>query len=421
MKFKIILSLLTISIAFMAVVAFKNQITPEKCAELGFPVMQITTDSGKQIKSKEKYESATFILQGGKEALSGNCKIRGHGNTTWNTRELYKKPYLLKLDKEREILGMPKNDKWLLIANTADKSQLRNAYASYLASKIWNKSGWVPRYRWVSLFLNNKYQGLYTVTEKVEIAEGRIQTDTQGGGVLYEVNSHLNRAWNFTTSHGEDISIRRPEGKSQEEYILMQKVLQEAEDSLFAPDFDDLTGGWRRYFDEDSLIDWFLTNEFTKNHDARFQSSCFMYFDPSDGKIHMGPVWDFDISCGNISWNGCDKPQGEWVLTASWYGRLFEDKNFVRKFKDRWLVKSAEIKGSIDWIQKTADYIRPAVEMNDSVWHNIGNRQWPHAPGWKKRKTYQSEVDYLKNWLCDRFDWINENIDSVYGLKNSGK
>lgn len=60
--------------------------------------------------------------------------------------------------------------------------------------------------------------------------------------------------------------------------------------------------------DENSVIDWYIVNEFTKNNDAIFFSSVYIYYNPEDQKLHFGPNWDFDISCGNINYNGCDNP-----------------------------------------------------------------------------------------------------------------
>ena len=69
---------------------------------------------------------------------------------------------------------------------------------------------------------------------------------------------------------------------------------------------------------------------------------------------------------------------------------------------------------SFSWIQEQADKLVPAIKINDAVWKNIGHRQWPHAPGWKNRKTYQAEVDYMIDFLEKRRIWL-ENEYSMDG------
>lgn len=397
------LLILSAAAATMFFSSSKSQITPEQCAQTGFPVMFIDTMAGKKI-GRHSYTAARYELDG----HSGGCSVRGRGNTTWQTRELYKKPYLLRLEEEAPLLGMNSARKWVLIANTADKSFLRNSYCIMRLGRIWSRMKRIPQGRPLSLFLNGKYNGSYLLFEKIEIAPGRMSLPGEGS-FLATVNSRLNKEWNFITARGIKISIRM-EGRTESEYKAMEKAVQNAEDILFSGGFTDAGTGWRSVLDEDSFIDWYLANEFPKNHDAKFQASCWFLYDSVQQKIFMGPPWDFDISCGNIRWDGCENPEGLYVGTDKWYGRLFEDESFVRNVRARWKETRAEVSASFLWIQEEADALRPLVELNDSVWRSIGRRQWPHAPGWKQRKTYQSEVDYMLDFLQKRAQWLDEEF-----------
>ena len=375
----------------------KNRISSELCEQLGVKVMYIDTLAGKKISSKSDWVSSRYELG----SFSGGCKVRGRGNTTWVTRELYKRPYLLKLDEEQPLLGGESARKWILMANTADKTSLRNRYARFLATQVWNKMRWTPDASFVALFLNGKFNGLYELTEKIEFERLDLAQDS----FLAVVNTKLNKEYNFITAHGTKVSIRM-DGKNTSEYERMRRTVQTAEDVLFSDGFA-ADGGWRSFFDEDSFVDWYLVNEFTKNHDAWFQSSCWFYFDSLTRKIFMGPVWDFDISCGNISWDGCDDPEGFFVNTDQWYKRLFEDETFRAKVRKRYAQTQNQLTASFDWIRREATSIKPLVELNDSVWHNIGHRQWPHAPGWRSRKTFESEVAYMIEFLEKRKVWMD--------------
>ena len=48
-----------------------------------------------------------------------------------------------------------------------------------------------------------------------------------------------------------------------------------------------------------------------------------------------------------------------------------------------------------------------SAKLNDSVWHIIGSANWPRAPGYRSRKNYKSEVDFLVDWCEKRFEWLD--------------
>ena len=69
----------------------------------GLPVVEINTEGGAPIVSKEDYLAADFRIVG-KSAADDlgplSCSVRGRGNTTWTWP---KKPYLVKLDSKASL------------------------------------------------------------------------------------------------------------------------------------------------------------------------------------------------------------------------------------------------------------------------------------------------------------------------------
>ena len=94
--------------------------------DTGLPVVYIKTFSGKEVASKEVYEEATIEIRDGEGNIDipmQIMEIHGRGNSSWNI--LWKKRgYTIKLNKKSEVLGMPKDKKWVLIANYRDKTLL---------------------------------------------------------------------------------------------------------------------------------------------------------------------------------------------------------------------------------------------------------------------------------------------------------
>ena len=96
------------------------------------------------------------------------------------------------------------------------------------------------------------------------------------------------------------------------------------------------------YFDFASFVNVYLTLEYTKNLDSNSFSTRYFI---KDNKIYAGPVWDFDLSSGNVSDrvdeegyriylniqgrgdNSYDSTRGLWNREG-WFKALFEYEEF---------------------------------------------------------------------------------------------
>ncbi len=402
----LLLAFVVASSAFLAFAAFYSSIREEEYTGLGLPVLNINT-YGKKINSKENYRDAVYSLDAGDFHWEGSCKIRGRGNSTWKTIDTSKKPYLLKLDQEESLLGLGKARRWVLKASATDKTFLRDEYAFYLAQKIWNRFGWTPSQKFVTLVLNGKYAGLYGIQEKIEIGPERVNITPSEGSILFKIDEQLNEQFNFTSEHGAPFSIVDTDGVeySGDDFSAIKDFVNEREKYIFGEQEDGES--WTRYFDLDSLVDWYLVNEFTKNHDSRFQGSCFLVYDAKRDKFFMGPVWDFDIAAGNTDASSCSESEGYITAQAFWYEWLLQDEVFMAALKSRWKETRGQIEASINNIQDWADDLHDAAVLNDRVWKSFGHRQWPNPSGWRSRKCYQDEIDYMIAYLHDRFLWLD--------------
>ena len=399
-----------------------------KLKDSELPLVVINTDAQKLITSKEDYRRCdAYFIENFGEALSDTdtpeklftnshrARIRGRGNSTWTSFLTHKHSYLLKLDDEMGALGLPSAKKWILQANLSDKTSLRNAYAYHIGQTIFQKAGWAPKTQFVHLVINGKFLGLYLLMEKAEVVPHRIELpfEANDSSFLAEVNSRLNRAWNFISNQGVTFSIREKENAPTDYYQNSEKILQDFENVLFSEQFQDQTSGYRAYIDFDSFVDWYIVNEFTKNHDACFQDSCFMYYSSTDKKIHMGPIWDFDIACGNNT-DECADPTGLFIQSRHWFKRLWEDAYFREKVCERWKECRTNIAESFDWIETQARFLETGANLDDKIWQRFGYYQWPNPPGYKERKTYRAEIDYMVSWLKTRASWL----DTEWKVKN---
>lgn len=354
-------------------------------AHTGLPIVSITTD-GSEI-TKETWLDADLVIDG--NALAG--MIKGRGNSSWR---FPKKSYSLKLSNKTELFGMPEHKRWVLIGNTIDGSLLRNYFASYIGNEVFTGNGWNPSFVFVDLVIDGTYWGNYILGEQIKIDKNRVDTGIGNGGFIAEVNFWKDEAFNFYTAKGIPISLKDPDEVSGEIQQYVQQVIQTAEDALFSENFTDAETGYSKYFDVDSVIDWYLVNEITSNSDAAFKSSVYMYYDNKDGKIHMGPNWDFDLSCGQKVSEVTVNVTLLHIKNSKWMKRFFEDPSFETAVKARYSQVRTEIANAVNtMLTEMAQSISVSAQLNNARWSVQGD--------------YADSVETLQSWLNARLAWLD--------------
>lgn len=377
----------------------------------GIPVLWIETENRTAITSKKEYLNAHLKLvedvntKGAGETTELDGKIKGRGNSTW---EMPKKPYAIKFDSKESFFDEPKDKSWVLLANYSDKTSLRNATAFYMG-RISNLA-YTPRFYFVDVMLNGRYNGTYQLGDKLKISKNRV--DVGDDGFLLEIDAKADTdEVTFNVSQiSQPINIKEPDVEiNDDNYNYIKGYMSAAADALFSDGFKDLENGWQKFMDMDSFVDWYLINEIARNNDASFYSSCYMNL-KRGGKLKMGPLWDFDIAFGNINYNSSFKTDGFRIKNVAWYKRLFQDPAFVAKVKERFNYfynKQSEIMNEIN---RNAQYLRYSVIENNNKWGTLYTNTWPNYDIWGN---YQNEVQSMKLWLQKRFEWLKEQFDAM--------
>ena len=382
-------------------------------AYTGLPVMWINTEGGAPIVSRDYYVNAHIKLQedvktrAPGDVLEADLQVKGRGNSSW--KKWPKKPYRLKFPEKVSLLGEHKDKSWVLIANYADKSALRNHAALYLG-KISNLE-YTSSSHFVELMLNGKYNGLYQLCEKVKISNHRVAVGDDG--FLLEVSQRAPRTEGsiyFNVSHMTNpICIEDPDVVvGDANYNYAKAYVANADAILYSSNFKDPNKGWRAYFDMESFVDWYLINEIAHNTDANMKYSCFMHF-KRGGKITMGPIWDFDLAFGNTD-EVRRGPTGFWIKQSDWISRMFSDPAFVAKVKERYnyfYSRKADIMHEID---QTAVYLKRSAYENENRWHTFYDYVLPNYEVWG---SYYNEVQSVKEWLNTRMDWLKAEFDKM--------
>ena len=343
-------------------------------------------------------------------------------------------------DKDVSLLGMPEESDWVLNAHYADKSLLRNV----MTYELFNRMGhYAPRTRLVEVFINNEYKGIYALMEKVKRNKNRVDIskltpeDNTGsdvtGGYIFKVDRPTGSGtggWtskipvpgkqgvytNFLFEYPKDDEIT----DSQKYYL--QSFVDSFENALIGEDYQNPVSGWRKYADEKSFIDFMLMQEMSKNVDAyRLSTFLFKNKDTKDNKIHFGPVWDFDIA-----WNNADFCEAfitsDWAFNINykcpdgispfWWEKIITDTTFMANMRCRYeslrqdILSEASIQQLLDEKVESMD---GAFHHNFYVWSTLGIYIWPNTQ--PIPTTYAGEVDKLKGWIHNRFQWLDYIIN----------
>ena len=333
----------------------------------------------------------------------GGASIRGRGNTTWNYK---KKPYALKLDKKKELLGMPADKRWDLLANYIDRTRLRNDLALELGRRLAERGigfDWTPRGKYVELVVNNVFLGNYYLVEHIKIATNRVNiTEMKSediaepevtGGYLLECGIEMDEVNQFWTNYFTDVYPYNRHGKSGGMYHIPVMVKDPDEDVMVPAQLTWLqnyinrvqgdivanNGNWHNDIDMDSFICWMFVQEVVDNFEPFHPKSAFMHKD-RNGKLMMGPLWDFDY--GTFNWTENDKGYPVYHYSM-WYPYMLKDAAFKARVNELWpIVKPvfeavcSEYASKYKEANATTEVMNLAVSIdNDWVrWKNLGGQ-----------------------------------------------
>jgi len=339
-----------------------------------------------------------------------------------------------------------KSKSYLLLANYDDKTLLHDWAASALANAIPiggaylgspanspTPSGtskllpWAPHSLFVELYLNGVYEGNYQLFEQIKVDSHRVNinelaetdvTDDITGGYLLEFDQHQTEAFVFFTPQGLPVGLDdpdfTPDPEVPQQTAYISNYVNTAETALFSSNFTDPVQGWRPYFDEASAVNFYIVNDLMGNVDGgRFYSSTYMYKDKDNPLLYMGPIWDFDISAGNVNYATIVNPTAPWMQEQSiWYQQWFKDPGFKADTVTQWnaLKNNGVFAAWIASIQQQGQALQQSQANNFSRWPMLGMQVWPNS---EAAGTYDGEVQYTTNWLQLRMEYL----DSVFNNK----
>ena len=347
---------------------------------------------------------------------SGTIGIETRGSSS---QTLPKKPYGFDTleedgieDKSVKLLGMPKENDWILNSFAFDDSMMRD----YISYEMTRKMGqYAVNLRYCEVVLNGEYIGLYALSEKIKRDGDRVDIaklkDNENsfpevtGGYLMQTDRPSDEDPNAWYSNNAGYIHEKPNSAditpAQSSYIesVFRGLDQNAANA-------DIINGYPAIIDVPSFVDYMLIAEIASNVDAYALST--YYHKDRGGKLRAGPVWDYNLTFGNdlFQW-GYDRSftyvwQFEYSnVGANFWGDLFNNPTFKcyasKRFNEVTTAGAPlnyeEISDAID---ATVNLISEAVVRENERWNTI--------------EDFSGEITAMKSWIQERIGWMTDNL-----------
>ncbi len=384
----------------------------------GVPAIYIEGANGVNVTQYVSCSIVAIDKKGGmmKEVVDKKATIRIRGNSTSSGA---KRPYNIKFNSDTNLFDMGNGKRYCLIANMYDPTLIRNHMVFSFAEELGLK--YTPDSMLVDVYFNGSYVGCYQLCDAVTADKSRVDIDCDNGDYIIERDARTDAGTTYiTTSLGHRFGINEPEDTTPAQQRAIEEHLRKAEAAINSRSFQEVC----KYFDIDSIIDSYICLEFFKNVDVVVGSTRFYC---KNGKIYGGPVWDYDLSSGNCSSdyyvaynnNYGDSAEGIWC-NHIWY----DDLMLIDEYKEALYNRYLEVQDLIVNLYQDNTLGKNAIDRiisdaSDSIDRNFTQTGWRpyHVYSDLMRvpdRTYQENVEYLRNWLKRRNDWLL----STWGLSN---
>lgn len=439
------------------------------------PVIHLSTSTGRPVVTKT-YRTATMQMtlsdrfseyeNSYTSEKGAKVQIKCRGNSTFTVqgvKDSGKYSYKIKLSEKADLLGMGESKHWALISNYFDVTNMRNKLTYDLSGMMG-----MPycESRWVVVYFNGEYKGLYSLVESIRIDEERVNiTDwedrakqaakaigraedlsdedvdklkdgmesdlswvTSGKYGKYKLSDYIDTSsWTidsgylieydnrmdsdstkFKTDHDKPIEINKPSavGTNEEMVNYVKNLLSDFEETIYSPTFCTADGRhYSEFVDVDSMIDYQIIFNLFKNIEFGFLS---IYLYIEDGKIYFGPCWDFDNASGNQvtlseDWMLYDK----WFYIggrAEWWNELLGDPAYVIKMENRWFEIRTLVDDMLDSMDVYYKYIYNEAVKNFETFGAPKNWYIPDS----ECQSFQAEYKIMKEWMYNRVAWLDE-------------
>ena len=432
-KFLVILSIIWIPILSAAQILTDSNL----------PIVVIETDGHVTIPDEPKVLGTMKIIwhqDGSRNYLSdinnpeflnydGRIGIERRGSSS---QMLQKKPYGLETllednvtNNNISILGMPKENDWVLNSLAFDQTGMRDVISYELSEKL---GQYAPRGVYCEVVINDDYQGLYVFMEKIKADDNRVNVQDMDatcnsypevtGGYITKADRADNgdpEAWTMPSYGGgwwwggsSTTFVHhypKPENITTAQHNYIKSVFFSLADKANSHNVS-IENGIPSVIDISTFVDFMMMGEFSSNVDV-YELSTFFHKDRK-GKLRAGPLWDYNLAYGHDEFGNRSR-YDVWQFDnddntgPKFWKDLFDTDEFRCYFAKRWFEITSE--GNVldynllfDRMDEIDEWITEGIGRDNQRWH--------------KMQQHNSEVQAMKTWIQQRINWLNNHIGS---------
>ena len=401
-----------------------------------------------------------------------NIQIRARGNSTYGNSAVSatgKYAFRIVLEEKCDFFGLGSSDEWYLLSNIFDATHLRNKLAYDFSATL---GMYYTKSTWVRVVRNDKYMGLYQITQTLDIAKNKVDIQ-DWGDIAKEVAFNIAKAEKMTTEEANALSDKMKNnlawvtsGKFEgykisdyydtsrlditsgylieyderydnettkfrtdileipvqlddpvaletnpEMYKFVKDLVNDFEEALCSDTFYNSKGKhYSEYVDVDSMVDYWIVFNIYKNIEFGVYSN-FFYID--GGKINFGPCWDFD--------NGSDNQlvlRAHWMPYDSWFGETLKSraKWWRELYEDPYFMTKLkerwfELAPAIDEMLGSIDlYYDIIKEEAEADFELINDRRNNWNLKDQKCESFEAEFQTFRTFMYNRVAWMNEQL-----------
>lgn len=395
--------------------------------------------------------------------MNAGFRYRGASSTMYPKKSFAVKLYDAEGNSlDHEFFGLRNDNNWILDAMYNDDVCMRNR----VSTDLWNdfatlpyhrRNGWEKkaktgtRGRFVEVFLNGRYHGLYCMTEKMDRKQLRLKKSvdakpatetTEAVGDTIHGSLYKSSQWSYEVFMGHDLGSTSYPGRSPRGYNNNLKQETWASYEIKYPDWEKQKIDWgplwnavnfvattddyvfdeevKNYFDYPVVRDYFLFIELMLATDNHGKNMFFFNYDQKAQKcakmIGITP-WDLDGTWG-IRWDGSKSytkaaqnftqfiTQYEHGTHTLFY-RLFHSSkwNWFNDLKTRYAELRTKQFSEESLTNRFLNYGDLFRESGADVREQ--NR-------WNGFHTdILGDVDYIKQWISDRLEYLDKQYNYV--------
>ena len=422
-------------------------VTAQTFTDSNLPIVVIETDGGVNIPDEPKVPGTMKIIwhqDGSRNYMTdidnpeflnydGRIGIERRGSTSQTM--LNKKPYALETREDDDvtnrnvsILGMPKENDWVLNSLAFDQTGMRDVLAYELSNRL---GQYASRSVYCEVVINGDYKGLYAFMEKIKPDKNRVNIEemdqtcnnypevtggyitkadkSNGDPVAWTMQGYGGGWWgnyiDFIHHYPKPADITN----AQNNYIHgvftnLASVANHHNTSI--------ASGIPSVIDIPSFVDFMMIAEFTSNVDV-YALSTFFHKDRM-GKLRAGPVWDYNLAFGYDAFGNRSK-YNVWQFNnedntgPKFWKDLFDTNLFRCYFAKRWF-ELTEPGQPLNY-----DFVCNRIDEIDAL---IAEAIPRDNQRWNQMNQHAQYVNNMKNWLLQRTNWLNQNIGSYDGCSD---